>query len=69
MGTLFADVTFADDAPLLDPDPWVVAVTFDAGWCAYYAMLPVGAVIRSNEAMAGYRAAREQAQQRDVDYR
>ena len=56
-------------APPLDPDPWVVAVTFDAGWCAYYDMLPVGAVIRSNEAMQGWKAAKADAIARDVDYR
>lgn len=55
-------------APPDDPDMWVVAVTWQAGWRAYFDMLPPGAVIRSNEAMVGWLAAREDAAAVDVDY-
>lgn len=55
-------------APLLDPDGHVVAMTWQDGWSAFYDMLPAGAVIRSNEAMQGWKAARAEVQQADVDY-
>lgn len=58
-----------EEAPPLDPDGHVVAMTWQDGWAAYYDMLPVGMVVRSNEAMAGWRAAKAAAGASDVDYR
>lgn len=46
----------------------IIAKTFNDGWDAFFMALPVGAVIRSNAAMAGWKAARDDAQVVDVDY-
>lgn len=45
-----------------------IAITFNDGWDAFYMVLPVGAVIRSNAAMAGWLAARDGVSAVDADY-
>lgn len=43
------------------------ALTFDAGWDAFRSFALPGIVIRSNEAMAGWKAARADAREMDVE--
>lgn len=43
------------------------AVTFTQGWDVYRHFRPVGAIIRSNEALRGWKAAREDHLAWDVD--
>lgn len=43
------------------------ATDFNSGWDAFYMARPVGATIRSNAAMAGWRAAQADVMAMDVD--